>query len=45
MVKRFFIKSMASNGIHKKINIDKSASNTATIEELNKENKTRVNPF
>jgi putative transposase len=40
--KRFIIKSISSNGIPKIINIDKSGSNTAAIEELNKENKTNI---
>jgi len=40
--KRFFKKSIKSNGTPEKINIDKSGSNKAAIEAINKENDTTI---
>lgn len=40
--KRFFKKSIACNGILEKINIDKSGSNKATIEDYNSESNTNI---
>jgi putative transposase len=40
--KRFFKKSIKSNGTPEKINIDKSGSNKAAIEAINEENKTKI---
>ena len=40
--KRFFKKSINSNGVPEKINIDKSGSNKAAIEAINNENETKI---
>ena len=40
--KRFFKKSISCNGVPEKINIDKSGSNKAAIEDYNKESNTDI---
>ena len=40
--KQFFNKALSSNGIPKKINIDKSGSNKSAIEAFNEDNSTSI---